>query len=50
MSFDFDFTEAKLADCVKRNKNVAELYAALTEVLPKYEITTVDMKVWILLY
>lgn len=41
MSFEFKFTQEKLASCVKRNKNVAELFAALSEVLPRYEINTV---------
>jgi putative chitinase len=40
--FEFDFTPAKLAKCVKRNKNPNELYDALVNVLPRYEITTVE--------
>ena len=42
MSFDFDFTAEKLAACVRRNHHVAELYEAMCEVLPRYEITSVD--------
>jgi putative chitinase len=40
--FEFDFTPEKLAKCVKRNKNPNELYDALVNVLPRYEITTVE--------
>ena len=40
MSFSFNFTLEKLAQCAKRNKNIPELFAALNEVLPRYEITT----------
>lgn len=40
--FEFDFTPEKLAKCVKRNKNPIELYDALVNVLPRYEITTVE--------
>ena len=41
MSFEFDFTQEKLASCLPRNKNISELFEALNEVLPKYEITSV---------
>ena len=40
MSFSFDFTPEKLAHCAKRNKDIPKLFAALSEVLPRYEITT----------
>jgi putative chitinase len=42
MSFKFTFTEAKLAKCLPRNKNIPELFKALNEMLPKYEINTVE--------
>lgn len=42
MSFQFNLTTEKLAKCLSRNKNIAELHAALTAVLPKYQITTVE--------
>lgn len=41
MSFEFDFTQEKLASCLPRNKNIPDLFEALNEVLPKYEITSV---------
>ena len=40
MSFDFNFTQEKVASCLTRNKNIPDLFAALNQVLPKYEITT----------
>ena len=40
MSFEFDFTEDKLKECVPTNKNISGLFAALSEFLPKYDITT----------
>lgn len=40
MSFEFDFTEEKLKQCVPTNKNISALYVALCKILPKYEITT----------
>lgn len=42
MSFNFDFTQAKLAKCLSRNKNIAELFETFNTVLPKYNITTVE--------
>lgn len=42
MSFDFDFTQEKLAECLHKNPDVTELYEVLCELLPKYEITTRD--------
>jgi putative chitinase len=40
MSFEFDFTQEKLASCLSNNKNIPDLFEALNEVLPKYEITS----------
>ena len=40
MSFEFDFTEAKLKQCLPRNKNISALFESLEKVLPKYEINT----------
>ena len=42
MSFEFEFTEEKLQECLTRNKNIDVLFEALQNVLPKYEITTVE--------
>lgn len=42
MSFQFDFSVDKLAACVKRNRNPQALHQALSAVLPRYEITSVD--------
>jgi putative chitinase len=42
MSFNFDFTQEKLAKCLSRNKNTAELFEVFNEVLPRYEITTTE--------
>lgn len=42
MSFDFEFTEEKLQQCLPRNKNIHDLFESLENVLPKYEITTVE--------
>lgn len=42
MSFEFEFTEEKLKKCLSRNKNIHDLFEAFEEVLPKYDITTVD--------
>jgi putative chitinase len=42
MSFNFDFTAEKLAKCLSRNKNTAELFEVFSDVLPRYEITTVE--------
>jgi putative chitinase len=42
MSFEFEFTEEKLQKCLSRNKNIHDLFEAFEEVLPKYDITTVD--------
>lgn len=40
MSFEFELTADKVHQCSPRNKNPAELAAALEAVLPRYEITT----------
>ena len=42
MSFQFNFTKEKLAKCVARNKDTASLFTALEQVLPKYNITSVE--------
>ena len=42
MSFQFNLNADKVAKCLARNKNPADLYKALEQVLPKYEITTVN--------
>lgn len=39
-SFDFDFTQEKLAEFLKGNAYSAEWYAACTKILPDYEINT----------
>jgi len=36
----FNFTKEQIAKCAPRNKNAAELYEALSQVLPKYDINT----------
>ena len=40
MSFEFELTAEKVHQCSPRNKNPADLAAALEAVLPRYEITT----------
>lgn len=42
MSFDFDFTQEKLASCLHKNPDVTELYEILCELFPKYDIITPD--------
>lgn len=42
MDFTFDFTEEKLAACLPRNKDVTVLYQAMCDILPLYEINTVE--------
>ena len=42
MSFEFDFTAEKVAACLTKNKNTAQLFDAFNEVFPKYDITTVE--------
>ena len=41
MSFQFNLNADKVAKCLARNKNTADLFKAFEQVLPKYEITTV---------
>jgi putative chitinase len=40
MSFEFDFTQEKLAECIHKNKEPNLWYNALSEYLPLFEITT----------
>ncbi len=40
MSFEFDFTEQKLAKILTRNKKVHEWYDAMVVQLPQFEVTT----------
>jgi putative chitinase len=40
MSFEFDFTPAKLAECIHKNKNPQMWYEAFAEHFPAFEITT----------
>lgn len=40
MSFEFDFTEQKLAAILTRNKRVNEWYEAMVTQLPQFEVTT----------
>lgn len=40
MSFTFNFTQDHLAQMIPGNREVAEWYQALCEILPKYDITT----------
>ena len=42
MSFNFDFTEAKLASCLKKNNHPGVLFPVFEEIFPKYDITTVE--------
>lgn len=42
MSFEFDFTEKKLAKILTRNKNVYGWYNAMVTQLPQFEVTTVQ--------
>jgi putative chitinase len=42
MSFTFEFNSTKLHQCVSTNKNHIELFGVLNEMLPKYDITTVN--------
>ena len=41
-NWSFDFTPEKLAQCSSRNTDPAALFDALSAVLPRYEINTVD--------
>lgn len=40
MSFEFDFTQEKLAECIHKNKEPDLWFNALNEYLPLFEITT----------
>lgn len=40
MSFDFDFTESKLAACFPANTQAKDWFASLQQNLPEYQITT----------
>ena len=40
MAFEFDFTEDKLRQILKRNKNVGEWYQAMVVQLPQFDVTT----------
>ena len=42
MSFQFNLNADKVAKCLARNKNPADLFKAFEQVLPKYEINTVN--------
>jgi putative chitinase len=40
MSFDFEFTQHKLAEMVPGNPHIDHWFEAISEILPEYEITT----------
>ena len=40
MSFNFEFTAAKLKQCLGKNKDTDKLFESFSKVLPKYDITT----------
>src|SRR5437763_13781353 len=42
MPFDFNFTADQLGQCVPANNAVSDLFQALSDVLPNYEITNVE--------
>ena len=42
MPLDFDFTTDQLTQCCPKNNNADDLLQALNDVLPKYEITSVN--------
>ena len=42
MSFKFEFTKDKLSHILKKNKEIDEWFSAMEEMLPKYEINTID--------
>jgi putative chitinase len=42
MTFEFNFESAKLRLCVPQNKEYLKLYDVLNQLLPKYDITTVN--------
>lgn len=42
MSFEFDFTEEKLGQCLKKNNHPGVLFPIFESIFPKYDITTVE--------
>ena len=42
MSFEFNFTQAKLQECLPRNPHIDGWYPLLADVLPKFEINTIQ--------
>jgi putative chitinase len=42
VGWQFEFDADRLAQCARRNKNIAALYEALEAVLPRYEINTAE--------
>ena len=42
MSFQFDFTESKLAECLKKNNHPGVLFPIFENIFPKYDIVTVE--------
>ncbi|HEV2963207.1 MAG TPA: glycoside hydrolase family 19 protein [Candidatus Angelobacter sp.] len=42
MPFNFNFTAGQLSQCVPTNKAINNLFQALSDVLPNYEITSVE--------
>lgn len=42
MSFKFEFTKDKLSHILKKNKEIDEWFGAMEEMLPKYDINTID--------
>jgi putative chitinase len=42
MSFKFEFTKEKLSHILKKNKEIDEWFDAMEEMLPKYDINTID--------
>ena len=42
MPFDFAFSVDQLTQCVSRNPKPADLFQALSDVLPKYQITSIN--------
>ena len=41
MSFEFNFTQDKLQECLSNNKDVSGWYPLIVDVLPKFEITSI---------
>jgi len=42
MSFEFNFTQAKVQECLARNQHVDQWFPLLADVLPKFEINTIQ--------